>query len=674
MSNELTKSERREVPEQWTPRQVIEQVTAIQKLMAEGMHEGEHFGTIPGTGEKKTLLKSGAEKLCLMFRLAPTYVHQRERDGGHLTVESICTLTHIPSGQVFATGSGMCSTYESRYAWRNALRSCPTCKKVNTIIKGQAKYGGGWVCYSKLGGCGATFKDGDPAIENQAVGRVPNENLPDTWNCVTPDTKILTHDLRWVEAGQIQSGDMLIGVEEDMDTPYSRCLAIGEATVYGVKEDLLYEISFADGRKVRCNGEHRWLVRKIGPSGTEWVSTEEIYREMMGEGRRGRPRNWLGMSLCAPWTEDTSREAGYLAGLLDADGCLAIGQSNGLQLAFAQHANSVLTRMEAGLESRGFIYRKSKALTEEDLRHRESQKQVFQLVIGGGLTEQMRLLGSIRPPRLLERWLGWTNFSKRRFESRGSGSGAPVRITGVRQVGTGDIVLLGTSCRTYIAEGFIAHNTVLKMADKRALVAAVLNATAASDIFTQDLEDLQNRFGIDEVDPDLEAPSPAPERETRRNEGVKAVFTAGKSPLRKAAERPAAKAPAVETSARTVESAEPSGGFTADSADFRMDGPAASSYGGQHQGADGPTDFGSMAGAQTAMEPTFEGNPEDIIDEATAAWLSRSCAETRTYENLLLKQLGQQRKPPARIESLKELTYAEAKWAKNLLDKRRRAV
>lgn len=34
------------------------------------------------------------------------------------------------------------------------------------------------------------------------------------------------------------------------------------------------------------------------------------------------------------------------------------------------------------------------------------------------------------------------------------------------------------------------YNTVLKMANKRSLVAAVLNATAASDIFTQDLEDI----------------------------------------------------------------------------------------------------------------------------------------------------------------------------------------
>ena len=35
-----------------------------------------------------------------------------------------------------------------------------------------------------------------------------------------------------------------------------------------------------------------------------------------------------------------------------------------------------------------------------------------------------------------------------------------------------------------------AYNTVLKMANKRSLVAADLNVTAASDIFTQDLEDL----------------------------------------------------------------------------------------------------------------------------------------------------------------------------------------
>ena len=35
---------------------------------------------------------------------------------------------------------------------------CPNCGK-DTIIKGKPEYGGGWVCYSKKGGCGAKFTD-----------------------------------------------------------------------------------------------------------------------------------------------------------------------------------------------------------------------------------------------------------------------------------------------------------------------------------------------------------------------------------------------------------------------------------------------------------------------------------------------------------------------------------
>lgn len=51
------------------------------------------------------------------------------------------------------------------------------------------------------------------------------------------------------------------------------------------------------------------------------------------------------------------------------------------------------------------------------------------------------------------------------------------------------------------------YNTVLKMAKKRALVDAVLTATAASDIFAQDLEDLEDK--IDDFDDAAAAPAPA---------------------------------------------------------------------------------------------------------------------------------------------------------------------
>ncbi|HOX21830.1 MAG TPA: hypothetical protein PLL10_00070 [Elusimicrobiales bacterium] len=55
------------------------------------------------------------------------------------------------------------------------------------------------------------------------------------------------------------------------------------------------------------------------------------------------------------------------------------------------------------------------------------------------------------------------------------------------------------------------QNTIYKMACKRALVAAVLNATAASDIFTQDLEDMDAPVKAAPVKAvPTQAPAPAP--------------------------------------------------------------------------------------------------------------------------------------------------------------------
>src|SRR3990167_5884690 len=110
------------------------QVNLIQEIMREVMKKDEHYGVIPGTGTKPTLLKAGAEKLCLTFRLAPDYEIDRKIDGAHLRITSKCTLTHIPSGQRFGYGMGSCSTREAKYAYRNASRRCPACG-LETIIK-----------------------------------------------------------------------------------------------------------------------------------------------------------------------------------------------------------------------------------------------------------------------------------------------------------------------------------------------------------------------------------------------------------------------------------------------------------------------------------------------------------------------------------------------------------
>lgn len=159
------------------------QVNLIQQVMQEVMKKDVHYGIVPGT-DKPSLYKSGAEKLCMTFRLGPDYeIVDKERDGDHLTITSKCTLTHIPTGQKFGSALGSCSTMESKYAYRKGARVCPECS-ATAIIKGKAEYGGGWLCFKKNGGCGAKFADDDTAITKQETGRLANEDKADQYNTV----------------------------------------------------------------------------------------------------------------------------------------------------------------------------------------------------------------------------------------------------------------------------------------------------------------------------------------------------------------------------------------------------------------------------------------------------------------------------------------------------------
>lgn len=459
---------------------VLKQVQIIQEVMKEIMHLDEHYGTIPGTN-KPSLYKPGAEKLSLTFRLRPEYdIRRSDLPNGHREYEVVCTLYHIPTGQSVGQGVGSATTMEGKYRYRTGpveFTGKPVPKEYWNDRDAKLIGGKGFIAKKN-----PDTGQWEIAIRGEMV---EHENPADYYNCVTPETRVLTSDLQWIPAGEVETGDILVGVEENMSNEYSRNFAMGEATVYGRKTDDIFNIAFEDGRTVRCNGEHKWLVKKIGLKGTEWVSTNDIYQEIME--RKGRPRNWSVMSVCSPWEEDGSKDAGYIAGLLDADGSLGISQ---LFVMFAQQDNVVFALIKHELTKRGYSLGVSPCKAEDAVNLSRSQKQVYQLRVLGGFAEQLRLLGSIRPPRLMDRWLTMYDLEGRRLEGRGSGAGRPVRISAIDAIGKGEIVMLGTSCRTYLAEGLVCHNTVLKMAKKRAHVDAILTATAASDIFTQDVEDM----------------------------------------------------------------------------------------------------------------------------------------------------------------------------------------
>jgi hypothetical protein len=95
-----------------------QQVDNIQLLMASIMQEGMHYGVIPGTGKQPSLLKPGAEKIAMTFRLVPTFaVRERNHEYGHREYEVTCTIT-TQSGVLLGQGLGLCSTQEKKYRWR----------------------------------------------------------------------------------------------------------------------------------------------------------------------------------------------------------------------------------------------------------------------------------------------------------------------------------------------------------------------------------------------------------------------------------------------------------------------------------------------------------------------------------------------------------------------------
>ncbi len=78
----------------YSVQQVLGQVALIQQIMAAAMKDGEHYGRIPGCGDKPTLLKPGAEKLCLHLPHGP-HVRRGRAPARHAATASTASLRTV---------------------------------------------------------------------------------------------------------------------------------------------------------------------------------------------------------------------------------------------------------------------------------------------------------------------------------------------------------------------------------------------------------------------------------------------------------------------------------------------------------------------------------------------------------------------------------------------------
>lgn len=119
-----------------------QRASMVSQIKSQIMVPNVHFGKIPGCGDKPTLLKNGAEMLCMAFRLASdTKIEISDLGNGHR--EYTITTMLMSNGELVATGVGSCSTMESKYRYRgNELILVGDCPKDYWNKPRPSKYNG----------------------------------------------------------------------------------------------------------------------------------------------------------------------------------------------------------------------------------------------------------------------------------------------------------------------------------------------------------------------------------------------------------------------------------------------------------------------------------------------------------------------------------------------------
>ena len=274
--------------------QVLGQVSLIQQIMGAAMKDGEHYGKIPGCGDKPTLLKPGAEKLCLTFRLAPTYdVEEKIAERGHREYRVQCALTSILTQAFIGQGVGVCTTMEAKYRFRQGSAE-PTDKPVPRAYwdvrqedpaKAQELIGGKGFTVKKVDGKGWMIAKGGEKVEhdnpadhyNTVLKMAKKRALVDAVLTATAASDIFTQDLEDITANLALSTPAPLLAppkSEAVTTPRVALADAAEATniVAEEAEDEPVQAPHGDFRETRIHfGKNRGLMlSELSPQQVHW--------------------------------------------------------------------------------------------------------------------------------------------------------------------------------------------------------------------------------------------------------------------------------------------------------------------------------------------------------------------------------------------------------------------
>ncbi len=274
------------------------------------------------------------------------------------------------------------------------------------------------------------------AVATDYKGEAGSNPIMTVW-CVPIDMPILCADLTWIPAGSLSIGQKVVSFEEYPSKPnVSRKYLTGTIVDNGIRLLPSMEIKFIDdSQSLRATPEHRWLVRRRGQNLVFWKKTNEIDSS-----------DELGQTVPV-WDTDNTWDAGYVAGALDGEGYLSLNSKIRMPAAYnlgvVQLKGKYLLEKVAEIwESDGINYTHCQESNQTVARLRVDKKDSL-----------MRTLGIYRPMRLLSKFTPDNLGHLRAYTWH--------RVKEVVPHEPEPMACISTDTKTYIAAGYMAHNTEL---------------------------------------------------------------------------------------------------------------------------------------------------------------------------------------------------------------------
>lgn len=268
----------------------------------------------------------------------------------------------------------------------------------------------------------------------------------DPFYCLSPDSRVLTANLEWIEIGNIKKEDVLFGFDE-----FAKTVGPGGGKRRRIlpskvisNETLIrpcYKMIMSDGTQIISSKEHLWLISTKKSHNQLWMTTEGISNDI----QKGYKRYML--KIVEPWEKIFGYDVGYMAGVFDGEGHFCHSKGRGTTLGFGQKDNELLHNM--------FEIMKNHKINFRVFHNKKTEVNTCE--IRGGWQQSLEVIGKIRANRLIRK------FKEKFLTNQFSPCLDSIKTNEIESctfIGNKEVCAIGTSTSTFITEGYPSHNSV----------------------------------------------------------------------------------------------------------------------------------------------------------------------------------------------------------------------